>query len=139
MPDGAGASPESLGYQGQLKRVPGAFARLSHLVSVKQPVPLVTGLSAGGHMPARLYSAVTARIAIAAAQRGYLAGKCGSGQPTAIAIIPPAIATAAVSLLATEPSPSSRPPISTPNSTLTSRAGATTLTAVNASAASTRM
>jgi len=39
------------------------------------------------------------QIAIAAAQRGYLAGKCG-GQPTAIAMIPPAIATAAISRIA---------------------------------------
>jgi len=138
MPDGPGASSESLGYQGQLKHVSGAFARLSHLVSVKQPVPLVTGLSTGGHMPGPAVFSRDSQIAIAAAQRGYLAGKCG-GQPTAIAMIPPAIATAAISRLATAPSPSSRPPISTPNSTLTSRAGATTLTAVNASAASTRM
>ena len=60
-------------------------------------------------------------------------------QPTAIAMMPATIAVAAASRLARSPSPSSRLPSSTPNRTLTSRAGATALTAVKRSAVRTRM
>ncbi|HXJ26147.1 MAG TPA: hypothetical protein VNH17_10615, partial [Streptosporangiaceae bacterium] len=60
-------------------------------------MPLVTGLSAGGQAPDPAGNlAAAAKLAFAAARCSYLAGKC-SGQPTAIAMIPPAIATAAVS------------------------------------------
>ena len=60
-------------------------------------------------------------------------------QPTAMQMMPAAIAAAAVRRRARPPSPSSLRPSSTPASTLTSRAGATALTAVKLIAISTRM
>ena len=60
-------------------------------------------------------------------------------QPTAMQMMPAAIAAAAMRRRARVPSPSSLRPSSTPASTLTSRAGATALTAVKLIAISTRM
>jgi hypothetical protein len=54
-------------------------------------------------------------------------------------MMPATIAAAAASRRVMLPSPSSLLPSSTPNRTLTSRAGATALTAVKLSAISTRM